>query len=305
MNKMWVGVLLPALLLAGPALLLEDQKPIVTQEMVDYINSQGKWKASLDWVGNMTKAQARLLTAGKVSNIKLPEEKFGLLEKVSNIPTSFDAPTEWPSCIGAIRDQGQCGSCWAFASTEVLADRFCISKGIDVVLSPQWLVSCDTTNLGCGGGYASTTWSYLMDTGVPADSCAEYTSGTSKLAGTCSYPNCAGFYTSGTAYSYSTPTAIQLAILQNGPVMAHMLVYDDFFSYKGCDVYTHISDNTVGDGHFVKIVGWGNFEGTNYWRVANSWGEGFGCGGYFFIAFGQCEIDSGASAGQAGTYYSN
>jgi len=305
MGKLWLSVLLPALLLAGPALQLEDEQPIVTQELVDYINSQGKWKASLDWVGNMTRAQARRLTNGKVKSVQPPEAKFGYLAQATNIPSSFDATTEWPNCIGTIRDQGQCGSCWAFASTEVLADRFCISEGVSVVLSPQWLVSCDTSNMGCNGGTAADTWSYLINTGVPEDSCAPYDSGASKAAGTCSYPSCSGFYTSGTAYSYSSPTAIQLAILQSGPVMARFLVYSDFNAYSGCDIYTHLSNDTDGDGHFVKIVGWGNLNGQNYWKVANSWGEGFGCNGFFFIAFGQCGIDSQASAGQAGGYYSS
>lgn len=305
MGKVWLSVLLPALLLAGPALQLDDEKPIVTQELVDYINSQGKWKASLDWVGNMTKAQARRLTAGKVQSINPPEAKFGYLAEVSNIPSDFDASTEWPNCIGMIRDQGQCGSCWAFASTEVLADRYCIQQGVSVVLSPQWLVSCDTSNTGCIGGWATYTWNYLADTGAPEDACAPYVSGDSKTSGACSYPGCSGFYTSGTAYTYSSPTAIQLAILQSGPVMAQFQVYSDFFAYSSCDIYTHLSSDTEGDGHYVKIVGWGNLEGTNYWKVANSWGTGWGCDGYFFIAFGQCGIDSQASAGQAGYYYSS
>jgi cathepsin B len=76
------------------------------------------------------------------------------------VPDSFDARTQWPSFIHPIRDQGSCGSCWAFGSTESLSDRFAIfsSGKVDVVLSPEDLVSCDSTDYGCGGGYLENAW---------------------------------------------------------------------------------------------------------------------------------------------------
>ena len=64
---------------------------------------------------------------------------------------NFDARTQWPKYIHSVRDQGQCGSCWAFGATEAVSDRFAIvSNGkIDEVLSPQELVSCDPGDYGC------------------------------------------------------------------------------------------------------------------------------------------------------------
>lgn len=57
----------------------------------------------------------------------------------STIPRSFDSRTKWPGCVGAIRNQGSCGSCWAFSSVTSLQDRFCIATGgkVNVPLSPQ------------------------------------------------------------------------------------------------------------------------------------------------------------------------
>ena len=128
--------------------------PVVTKEMVDKVKSSASWTASLDWVGNMTVSQAKKLMGLHAAKNDYPIAKFGVLEKNLSIPASFDARTQWPKCVGAIRNQGDCGFCWVFSATEVLADRTCIDSNAatTVVLSPQWLVSCDKTNHGCGGG---------------------------------------------------------------------------------------------------------------------------------------------------------
>ena len=77
-----------------------------------------------------------------------------------NAPATFDARTQWPKHIHEIRDQQSCGSCWAFGSTEAFSDRFAIASNgaINVVLSPQDLVACDSGNYGCQGGYLNKAW---------------------------------------------------------------------------------------------------------------------------------------------------
>lgn len=82
---------------------------------------------------------------------------------------SFDARKAWPEMIHEIRDQGQCGSCWAFGATEALSDRLAIRRIVNTVLSPQQLVSCDFGNFGCEGGYLGAAWSYMHSEGVMTD----------------------------------------------------------------------------------------------------------------------------------------
>ncbi|TNV78533.1 hypothetical protein FGO68_gene16093 [Halteria grandinella] len=95
---------------------------------------------------------------------------------VSANPASFDPRTEkFSKCIHPIRDQAQCGSCWAFGSTEALSDRFCI-HGEDVVLAPQDPVSCDQNNYGCDGGYLNLVWQYFQNVGVVSEGCWPYAS---------------------------------------------------------------------------------------------------------------------------------
>ena len=298
MAKFLVLLALPALLLAGPALRLQDDRPIVTKESVDHINAKGQWKASLDWAGNMTVREARRMLGALSSSTKAPKASFGALHKYLQVPTSFDSRDQWPGCIGAIRNQADCGSCWAFSAVEVLADRFCIDQGVTgLVLSPQWLVSCDPSNYGCGGGYLNLAWEYMATNGVPLETCDPYSSGDNDESGTCPDTNCA-VYTASAATSYDNPADIQAAIMQGGPVQTAFTVYEDFYSYTS-GIYTQTSDVEVG-GHAVKIIGWGNQSGTNYWIVANSWGNDWGMNGFFWIAFGQCGIDTDAIAGNAG-----
>lgn len=84
------------------------------------------------------------------------------------LPLYFDARTEWPGCIGAVKDQASCGSCYAFSAASMLEDRFCIkSEGqISVELAPEDIITCDTNNYGCSGGLLSLSIDFLITEGL-------------------------------------------------------------------------------------------------------------------------------------------
>ena len=105
--------------------------------------------------------------------------------KLESMPLSFNTETNWASCAFPVRDQGGCGSCWAFAATQMLQSRFCIatSGNIKVTLSPQETINCDYTNGGCNGGMISSSVHRLMTEGTVAESCQAYTSGTTGETG--------------------------------------------------------------------------------------------------------------------------
>jgi len=216
------------------------------------------------------------------------------------VPDTFDSRTQWPNCVHPIRDQQSCGSCWAFAGSEVLSDRFCIASGgtTNLVLSPQDLVSCDKTNFGCNGGNLASEWKYMINKGIVTDSCFSYHSG----AGT-SYP-CATKCEDGSAFTKyhaastvkaSTVKAIKSEIYANGPMETGFDVYADFMNYAS-GVYHHVSGRLEG-GHAVKIVGWGTEGGEDYWLCANSWNTDWGLDGFFKIRQGDCNIDRAVYAG--------
>jgi len=291
------------LAISGPVITLKDTDLVVPQEMVDYINtSQNSWTASKEWVGDMTFGEARSrYAATEIRPREFPEHNWGALLDYMAAPSSFDSTVQWPNCVLAIQNQASCGSCWAFGATEALATRICIAykqNGV-TTLSPQYLVSCDTTSYGCQGGYPDLAWSYMKSTGVPTAACVPYTSGTAGANGVCP-GKCANgtqlqMSKATTVSTYSGPASIQAAIMANGPIEVAFTVYQDFMSYTS-GVYTHVSGGVVG-GHAVMMTGWGVSGTQNYWICANSWTNGWGQKGYFWIAFGQCGIDSQGVAG--------
>lgn len=111
------------------------------------------------------------------TNLKAPTGLYKRPDMSANgVPDAFDSRTQWKTCIHPIRDQQKCGSCWAFGATEALSDRICITSSgkTDVVLSPEDLVSCDSSDMGCNGGWLNNAWDYLQNSGAVADKCFPY-----------------------------------------------------------------------------------------------------------------------------------
>jgi len=277
--------------------------------MVEFLNNnQDSWKAEMpEKFKNMTLAQIKAQFLGAIPDYTHHDQLSNHHEIHTNdIPEHFNSSEKWPGCIHPIRDQGHCGSCWAFAASEVLSDRFCIaSKGsVNKVLSPQYLVSCNSLNHGCNGGVPYLSWTFLVNDGSVTDSCYPYQSSGGVSPKCKDFTKCADgqpltHYKAkkGSIATLGNPTAIQNNILQYGPVEAGFSVYEDFMSYKS-GIYKHTSGSLLG-GHAVKIVGWGKENGTNYWIIANSWNVTWGESGFFRIAWGQCGIDKACVAGQA------
>jgi cathepsin B len=225
--------------------------------------------------------------------------------KLNDLPKEFDSRKQWVDCNFPVRQQQHCGSCWAFSAASVLTDRFCIaSKGqIKSILSPQDMVSCDEEDYGCKGGLLDRAWKYLENTGIVTDSCFPYVSGESQVAH-CLHGACMDTSLKfikyramkGSTSPLTCEAQIKEEIYQNGPVQTGFLVYEDFMHYKsGIYEFTH---GTKLGGHAVKIIGWGEENGKQYWIAQNSWGPEWGENGFFRIKIGECLFDENAYVGK-------
>ncbi|CAL6000778.1 Cathepsin_B [Hexamita inflata] len=216
---------------------------------------------------------------------------------VGAAPDSFSWVEQKPECI-LIRDQDQCGSCWAFSSVGPFSDNRCI-MGRDaqrVTYSEQFMVSCDTGSDGCAGTYYLTSpQNFLKKTGVPTDKCVSYKSGATNITGKC--PTTCDDKTPLVLFKSTkfedvctNEESIKVALTQ-GSVQTSFTVYTDFMYYtKG--IYQHKYGFQEG-GHAVTMVGYGEENGVKYWIIRNSWGPSWGEAGYFRILRGknECKIE--------------
>ncbi|KAJ8953147.1 hypothetical protein NQ318_017174 [Aromia moschata] len=293
---------------------------MTSDELIQSINEKATtWTARKNFEGYTDEQLARMAGVKAIFTNEsqiLPTIVHNV--KADEIPDSFDSREQWAECesIKTIRNQGNCGSCWAFAAVEVMSDRLCISSAgaKTFTFSPEELISCCTAcGHGCDGGTLYEPFNYWVNTGIPSGGdegsglgCRPYTAASTGETPQCSEQCISGYSKSwandirhGTTAYYVTNTVEQMQqeIMTNGPVEAYMMVYSDFYSY-GSGIYQYTQGSEVG-GHAVKIIGWGTDNDVPYWLIANSWGTNFGESGFFKMLRGSndCQIESYISAG--------
>ena len=198
--------------------------------------------------------------------------------------TKFLASIDWSGNDSPVKNQGYCGSCWAFAAIALVEN---LSVRND--LSEQVIVSCVSGN-DCNGGWYFDALDYVKNYGVSPENCYPYTATNGSCSNKCSNPDYLvkiSNYTSKWGL-WGEPANVNniKAQLQYGPICVAMLVPEDgtFDSYSG-GVYNYNGGYIpwAGNGHAVLIVGYNDSE--QYLKVKNSWGTGWGESGYFRIAY--------------------
>jgi len=330
------------LLLLSSVFAFPENKEKSIRDLVQEINDDPRvtWKAGFNTKFSPEKRPADFAylmgTLETPHHLRLPEKE---IIEATEIPTEFNSRDEWGAMCPSlyeIRDQGNCGSCWAFGAAEAFTDRACIQSNgaINVDLSTEDLLSCcRNCGFGCDGGYLGPSWTYFQTRGICTGGLYEGTGCRPYSIEPCEHhvdgdrTNCADMpdaptpsctKSCGSSYtensysddmvkassSYSVGNFRQLAqiqteIMTNGPVEVSYTVYEDFMAYTS-GVYYHQSGKSLG-GHAVKFVGWGVDEdtGLDYWLVANSWNSDWGEAGDFRIRRGtnECGIENSAVAG--------
>ena len=212
-----------------------------------------------------------------------------LMEQAYSLPAGLDWRNNGGNYVTPVRDQGACGSCWAFATTAALEASVLIANktpNVELNLSEQVLLSCSGAGNCEKGGSPSSASSFIRDTGLPLESCYPYTATNGSCTTAC--PNWKSSTYGVQSWNYvatSLPTvdAIKSALYTYGPLSTTMAVYTDFYYYR-TGVYSYVS-GTLAGYHAVLIVGYD--DPGQYFIVKNSWGPGWGETGYFRIAYSQ------------------
>jgi cathepsin F/cysteine peptidase B len=212
------------------------------------------------------------------------------LEKILKEVDSIDWVTK--GAVTPVKDQGRCGSCWAFSSTGSMEGQEFVSKGKLTSMSEEELVQCSHSgNMGCNGGLMDTAFKWVISNkGIDSESDYPYTSGTGKT-GTCDSSKLSNVVATYSSFKDLPHDEAQMAawVAQNGPLSIAVDAQQHWQTYTG-GIVNNCSGKQL--DHGVLIVGYGTDNGVDYWKVKNSWSKSWGEEGYIRLARGsdQCGL---------------
>jgi cathepsin F len=194
-------------------------------------------------------------------------------------PSQFDWRTK--KGITAIKDQGQCGSCWAFSCTESIESVYIIKGGKagQVPLAPQQIVDCDKGDGGCNGGDLPTCYAYVKSAGgLETDAAYPYRARNQACKAVKSQEQ-----DPITGFQYviqegSTDEGAMASFLAANSPMSIIVDASSWSSYSG----GVLSADQCGQDldHAVQAIGYNGLDSNGYWIVRNSWGADWGESGY-------------------------
>jgi cathepsin L len=274
---------------------------IVLQHNKEFQQGLQSFKLEMNHFGDIAPHEFRKMMNGfkrKFNETKASIGAFFMTPSFVQIPDQLDWRQK--GYVTSVKNQGQCGSCWAFSSTGALEGQHFRKSGKLISLSEQQLVDCSGKfgNEGCNGGLMDQAFDYIKDnSGLDTENSYPY-DGIDKK---CRFKKDAIGATD-VGHVDVLPAGdedkLKEALATVGPISVAIDASHETFQLYSKGVYDEKSCSSQDLDHGVLAVGYGTEDGKDYWLVKNSWGEEWGEQGYIKMSRNkenQCGIASSAS----------
>ncbi|KAL8604589.1 hypothetical protein ACOMHN_013369 [Nucella lapillus] len=281
------------------------RKRMFFQNLRDVLRHNAKYPVSVSYVRGMNQFSDMTVEEYRTYNrLQATIRSSSICSSVSHnvslesLPTTVDWRTK--GFVTPVKNQGQCGSCWAFSTTGSVEGQHFNKTGHLLSLSEQQLVDCSGSegNEGCNGGLAEYAFEYIMKQpgGLETESDYPYTASNGNCTAQASLEDAK--IRACVDVIGGSEEALQEASALVGPIsVAIDASHSSFQSYSG-GVYYEPACSTTQLDHGVLMVGYGTYQGQDYWLVKNSWGKNWGLSGYLMMSRNRgnnCGIASMAS----------
>ncbi|XP_015787203.1 cathepsin L1 [Tetranychus urticae] len=230
-----------------------------------------------------TEIKEKILQTRSSSPVNSPYLHNKKAFQLDELPKSVDWRAK--GLVTPVKDQGACGSCWAFASVAGIEGAWAKAKGKLVSLSEQQILDCATKgNYGCRGGFIDNALDYVIEEGgIDTEASYPY----EALQGQCwfTFTDVGAKISNFVGIPQNDEDALVSAVALN-PVSIGIDAEDDFVAYES-GIFTTSTCTTTDINHGVTVVGYDSQNSTDYYIIKNSWGTSWGENGYIRMARGK------------------
>ncbi|XP_007089067.1 procathepsin L-like [Panthera tigris] len=263
----------------------EKNMKMIRQHNWEHRQGKHSFTVAMNGFGDMTNEEFKQVMNG----LQMQKHKKGKVFQAplfAKIPSSVDWREK--GYITPVKDQGPCGSCWAFSATGALEGQMFRKTGKLVSLSEQNLVDCSQAegNEGCNGGLMNNAFQYVKDNGG-LDSEESYPYHAQDES--CKYkPQDSAANDTGFFDIPQQEKALMVAVATKGPISVGIDASHFTFQFYHEGIYYDPDCSSEDLDHGVLVIGYGTEIGQSinntYWIVKNSWGANWGIDGYIKMA---------------------